>query len=100
MNTRKLKGRAPTLRDQLRAGTARKVAPSTLDASAFGPQFLGPPTPRHILISRLPQGWETTRHWHVADDLKRYGRVDHSQSSAPYLGDVFGYGQPTQEVQA
>ncbi len=99
MNRVKLQGRVPTLRDQQRAATTRKVAPPVLDAAAFG-EFVGPPTPRHILISRLPASWENTRHWRVADDLKRYGRVDQSKTSAPYLGDVFGYGQPPQEDQA
>lgn len=100
MNRVKLQGRAPTLRDQQRALTTRKVAPAALDAAAFGGEFFGPPTPRHILISRLPSDWETTRHWRVAADLKRFGQVEQSQTSAPYLGDVFGYGQPPQEVQS
>lgn len=98
MNIRKLQGRAPTLRDQQRAATTRKVAPSALDPAAFGPEFVGPPTPRHILISLLPADWKTTRHWRVAADLKRFGRVEQSQTSAPYVGDAFGYGQPPQEV--
>lgn len=98
MNRVKLQGRVPTARDQMRAATARKVALADLDSSVFGGEFFGPPTPRHILISRLPADWESSRHWRVADELKRYGVTEHSNSSAPYLGDVFGYGQPPQEV--
>lgn len=98
MNRVKLKGRVATPRDQLRAATTRNIAPASLDAAAFGGEFVGPPTPRHILLSRLPSGWETTRHWRVAADLKRFGQVEQSQTSAPYVGDAFGYGQTPQEV--
>lgn len=98
MNRLKLQGRVATPRDQLRAATTRKIAPAALDPAAFGGEFVGPPTPRHILLSRLPSCWEITRHWRVAADLKRFGQVEQSQTSAPYLGDAFGYGQTPQEV--
>ncbi len=97
MRTVKLQGRAQTLRDQHRVFATRKYSTADLDPSSFR-EFVGPPTPVHILISRLPVGWGTERHWRIADDFKRYGKVVESESGAPYVGDAFGYGQPTREV--
>lgn len=97
MITVKLQGRAQTLRDQHRSFGARKYSTADLDPSAFR-EFVGPPTPVHILISRLPVGWESKRHWRLADDFKRYGQVVYSESGAPFVGDAFGYGQLTREV--
>lgn len=53
-------------------------------------QFVGPATPRHVLISRVPEDWETTRYWKLVADFKRYGQCEYQAKGTPWLGEVLG----------
>lgn len=90
MERHQLQGRAPTLRDQQRSFRSRISAHETPALPASGGEFFGPPTPRHVLISRLPQDWETTRYWQLVAEIQRYGYCEFSAKGTPFVGDAFG----------
>lgn len=104
MITRKLQGRAPTLRDQQRAVTSRssnyggvdfEALRNTLDAR----QFVGPPTPLWLRPEFQPEVTAqraTERHWQQVSDFNRYGKFQVQQRGTPFVGDAFGYGQSTE----
>lgn len=105
MITRKLQGRAPTLRDQQRAGMARSSnGYSAVDFNELrdvinSRQFVGPPTPLWLRPEFQPDvkaDRDRTRYWKLVADFDRYGYCEFKQHGTPFVGDAFGYGQPTE----
>jgi len=101
MNRVKLQGRAPTLRDQQRAGMPKNSYGSSVDFAELrelvnSRQFVGPPVPlwlRSDMQSDVKAERERSRYWQLVADLKRFGRCEFSNHGTPFLGDAFGYGQ-------
>jgi hypothetical protein len=102
MITLKLQGRAPTIRDQQRAGMARSFnryasldfeeARSIVDSR----QQVGPATPLAALSILQPDKLaerERLRHWQLVAEFNRYGFCESKNYGTPFVGDAFGYGQ-------
>lgn len=94
MNTVKLSSRIPTRREQAKAAFARP-APEVVDwerlkSELNARQFVGPATPislRHEFSHEA----ESVRFWNMADNIRRYGRVEQSAHGTPFVGDAFGF---------
>lgn len=104
MITRKLQGRAPTLRDQQRMATSRSSSYGGVDFEALrdslnARQFVGPPMPLWLRPEFQPdakEDRERARYWKLVSDFDRYGYCEFKQRGTPFAGDAFGYGQPTE----
>ena len=105
MNTRKLPGRVPTLRDQQRAGMARPYAPvdfNELREVIDSRQFVGPPTPlslRRELQPEIRTERQAARHWQLVAEFNRYGYCEFKNYGTPFVGDAFGFGQSIEVYQ-
>ncbi|MGH8645750.1 MAG: hypothetical protein ACREX4_15330 [Gammaproteobacteria bacterium] len=103
MITRKLQGRAPSLRDQQRAllARARPSAYCAVDFDALRDDlnsrvFVGPPTPLHLMRQMQPAvaaDRVQARHWQLVAEFNRYGYCEFKQRGTPFVGDAFGCGQ-------
>lgn len=102
MNTRKLQGRAPTIRDQQRAGMARsfnRYAPVDFDEMreiVNSREQVGPAVPLAALSILQPDKLaerERSRHWQLVVEFNRYGFCESKKYGTPFVGDAFGYGQ-------
>lgn len=101
MITRKLQGRAPSLRDQQRAGLARSrpTTYGTVDFDALRDDlnarvFVGPPTPVHLMPQMqrpVVEDRAERRHWQLAAEFNRFGYCEFKQRGTPFAGDAFGF---------
>lgn len=100
MNTRKLQGRAPTLRDHHRAIATFSANYGAVDFDGLrdtlnARQFVGPPTPLHLRRELQPDVLterERNRYWQLVAEFNRYGQALLKQRGTPFAGDAFGYG--------
>lgn len=103
-----LQGRAPTLRDQQRAATARTTSYGGVDFTTLrdtlnAREFVGPPLPLRMRDDFKPDVVEDRariRHWKLVAEFNRYGYCEFKQHGTPFVGDAFGFGQSTIEVHA
>lgn len=101
MNRVQLQGRAPTLRDQQRAGMPKNSYGLSVDFAALrelvnSRQFVGPPVPLSLRPDMQPDvkhERECSRYWQLVADINRYGRCEFKKHGTPFVGDVFGFGQ-------
>lgn len=104
MNTRKLQGRAPTLRDQQRTSFARPSNYGTVDFESLRDElksrmFVGPQQPIQQRAEFQPDvvsDRANARHWQLVAEFQRYGYCELNQHGTPFVGDAFGYGQITE----
>lgn len=100
MNRVKLKGRAPTLRDQQRAVSSRTSNYQSVDWDSLRSEidsrvFVGPPKPLWLRPEFQPHE-RTEGYWNFVSSFERYGSKQLQQRGTPFVGDAFGYGQSTE----
>lgn len=53
-------------------------------------QMVGPPCPLHLREFAQPDR-EAERFWRMAENMKRYGYTEISETGTPFVGCAFGY---------